>query len=107
MGRVFNLLIRLAVLGGISDTQCGFKGLRAAAAEDLFSRLTIEGFGFDVELLLLARRAGLHVVQIPVDWHNSPLSRVHPLKDSARMLGELWAIRRRYRKGRGSGSGSP
>ncbi len=98
MGRIFNLLVRLSGVGGISDTQCGFKGLRADAAETLFPLMTVEGFSFDVELILLARRHGFRVTEMPVEWYNSPQSRVHPLRDAAKMFTEIIRIRWRHRQ---------
>ena len=68
IGRVFNWAVKLAVMRGIDDTQCGFKLIRAAAADAVFPLQRIDGFGFDVEVLYLARRAGFVVRQVPVMW---------------------------------------
>ena len=68
IGRLFNWIVQAAVFRGIDDTQCGFKLFRAEAAEWLFARQRIDGFGFDVELLYLARRGGFAVRQVPVIW---------------------------------------
>ncbi len=68
LGRVFNHAARLLVVGGIEDTQCGYKMFSAAAAETLFSAQTLVGFGFDVEVLFLARRAGFTIREVPVTW---------------------------------------
>lgn len=76
IGRVFNGWVRLLVLPGIADTQCGFKLFSAEAAEALFPRLTIDGFAFDVELLVLARRAGFAVQEAGIVWHGRADSRV-------------------------------
>jgi dolichyl-phosphate beta-glucosyltransferase len=94
MGKLFNVLVRLFVLGGIRDTQCGFKAFKRPAALDLFSRLETEGFAFDVEILTLARRLDYRIREVPVVWKNSPPSRVRIMAGSARMLRELWRIRR-------------
>ena len=94
MGKLFNVLVRLFVLEGIRDTQCGFKAFKRPAAVDLFSRLTTEGFAFDVEILVLARRLGYQIREVPVVWKNSPPSRVRLMKSSARMVRELWRISR-------------
>ena len=94
MGKVFNLLVRFLVMRGYRDTQCGFKLLRAAAAKDVFSRLRIEGFSFDVEVLWLCRKLGYRVRQVPVCWRNSPESRVRLIRGSLEMLRDLWRIRR-------------
>jgi dolichyl-phosphate beta-glucosyltransferase len=68
VGRVFNWIVKLLVLRGINDTQCGFKLFRAAAADTLFPLQQLDGFGFDVEILFLARRAGFTIREIPVTW---------------------------------------
>lgn len=99
MGKSFNFLVRLLVLPGIYDTQCGFKLFRRGAAQDLFPRLTILGFGFDVEVLYLARRQGLEIREVPVAWRNSRHSKVSPVRDAWRMLGDLFRVLWRHRKG--------
>ena len=93
MGRVFNVIVRTALLGGIHDTQCGFKLFSRAAARDLFGRQTIDGFAFDVEVLLLAKQRGLRVREVPVVWYHAPNSKVSPVADSARMFGDLVRLR--------------
>ena len=98
MGRFFNLMVRTLAVGGISDTQCGFKLFRADAAEYVFSRQQLDGFSFDVELLVLARRGGFAIAEVPVRWVNSPASRVSPIRDSARMFMDLVRIRFRRDK---------
>jgi dolichyl-phosphate beta-glucosyltransferase len=94
MGRAFNLLVRLFVLRGFRDTQCGFKAFRAEAAKDIFSRLRTAGFGFDVEVLVLARSLGYLVAEIPVVWCDSRPSRLRILRGSWGMAKDLWRIRR-------------
>ena len=76
IGRVFNMYVRVLVLPGIADTQCGFKLVSAAAADDLFRRVTIGGFAFDVELLVLARYAGYEIREVGIVWHGRTDSRV-------------------------------
>jgi glycosyltransferase involved in cell wall biosynthesis len=98
-GRVFNWLIHMLVLPGLKDTQCGFKCFSAAAAEDIFPRLTLMGWSFDVEALFIARRAGYRIVEIPIDWYFNSQSKVSLLRDSMRMAGDLLAIRRNARLG--------
>lgn len=95
MGKIFNKFVQLLATPGISDTQCGFKLFTRSAAASLFNDCRIDGFGFDVEVLFLARRKGLTVCEIGVHWHNSPDSKVHPIVDSTRMLRDLLVIRRR------------
>lgn len=93
MGRMFNLVVRAVAVGGIRDTQCGFKLLRGDAARALFADLRIDRFAYDVELIWLARRRGLAVVEVGVVWIDSPASSVHALRDSARMLADILRIR--------------
>lgn len=75
-GRFFNLLVRLLHLPGIKDTQCGFKLFSAAAAEAAFRDSTLDGFAFDVEALVRARRAGFEIREVAVTWRNDEQSRV-------------------------------
>jgi dolichyl-phosphate beta-glucosyltransferase len=98
MGRVFNLLVRVLLLPGLRDTQCGVKLFRREAAFAVFERCRSDGFAFDVEALWLARRLGYRVAEVPVEWHNSPDSRVRPLVDVPRMLWELLTIKQRSEK---------
>jgi dolichyl-phosphate beta-glucosyltransferase len=100
MGKTFNLLVRLLVLKGYRDTQCGFKAFRREAAMDLFSRLQTTGFGFDVEVLVLCRELGCRVAEVPVVWSDSPPSRVRFIRGSLAMLRDLLRIRRRARRSR-------
>ena len=93
MGRMFNLLVRTVAVGGIRDTQCGFKLLRGDSARALFADLRIDRFAYDVELIWLARRRGLRVVEVGVTWIDSPASSVHAVRDSARMLADILRIR--------------
>jgi len=93
MGRIFNLLVRLLVLGGIKDTQCGFKLFTAQAAQALFPLQSMQGFAFDVEILLRARQKGFKIKEVPVRWINSPESRIHPLIDSTKMFVDLVKLR--------------
>ena len=93
MGRVFNFIVRTLAVPGVQDTQCGLKCFTRAAARDLFPRQTIDGFGFDVELLFLARKYGYRVLEIPITWRHVPASRVDPLRDTARMLTDVLRVR--------------
>ena len=92
-GRVFNFLARCIASIDFRDTQCGFKLFRREAARVLFARQRIQGFGFDVELLYLARKFGYRALEVPVHWAHSDLTTVHPLRDGARMFVDLMAIR--------------
>lgn len=99
-GRLFNLLLR-GVLGlNFKDTQCGFKAFTRSAAQIVFPMQRIERWGFDPELLFLARRAGLKVKEIPVVWSHAEGTRLSPLRDGFRMLGEVLAVRANSLAGR-------
>jgi dolichyl-phosphate beta-glucosyltransferase len=95
MGKTFNAFVRLATGIPIRDTQCGFKLLRGVDARALAEEMREEGFAFDVELVLLARRRGLRLREFPVTWRNDAGSRVNPIRDSIRMLASLYRIVRR------------
>jgi glycosyltransferase involved in cell wall biosynthesis len=94
MGRTFNAIIRIFGLSGIEDTQCGFKAFRGSVAEPIFSRQTLDGFAFDVEVLTLATKLGHKIDVLPVKWENSPDSKVHILLDPLKMLWDVIRIRR-------------
>lgn len=93
MGKIFNVFLRLAGLTRFHDTQCGFKLFTAAACEAIFPKQRVERFGFDAELLYIARCQGLTVAEMPVRWINSPHSTVNPIRDSARMIWDSLRIR--------------
>lgn len=92
-GRFFNLLVRLLTVSGISDTQCGFKLLRAPAAKAIFAKQRVPRFGFDVEALYLARKMGLSIAEVSVAWENSPETKVRPVQDGLRTFLDLALIR--------------
>ena len=92
MGRSFNLMVRLSGLEGLRDTQCGFKLFSRRAARDLFSRSTVDGFAFDVEILVLAR-GRYRVAEVAVVWRHVEESKVSPGSDAARMFLDLIRIR--------------
>lgn len=94
MSRIFNLMVRLFVLPGVLDTQAGLKGFTAEAVEGIFPRLTIGGFGFDVECLFLARKRGYRIREIPVHFrYDSEPSTMNFIRDVLQMLRDLAAIR--------------
>jgi glycosyltransferase involved in cell wall biosynthesis len=100
MGRVFNRLVQWLLLPGIEDTQCGFKFLRRAVAQDIIQQLTIDGWGFDVELLYIARRRGYRIREIGAPWRYGSDSRVSPLRDTLTMIRDIGAVWINSRKGR-------
>lgn len=100
IGRVFNGVVRLMALPGLQDTQCGFKCFRADVAEAVFSRQTLGGMSFDVEVLFIARQHGYAIQEVPIDWYFDPDSRVRLVQDSLRMFTDLLTIRRNQREGR-------
>ena len=93
LGRLANVLIRALLLPDVKDTQCGFKMFSAKAAVELFSRQQVRRWGFDFEVLAIARRHGFQIVQVPVTWYNSADSRVRPLASAIGTLCELARIR--------------
>ena len=93
IGRTFHLLVEWLADGGVKDTQCGFKLFRSGAAQDLFSRMRMNGFSFDVEVLVMARKRGYRVTEVPVNWTHQPGSKVNLTLDSMRMAADLVRIR--------------
>ena len=93
MGRMFNIVVRALLVRGMIDTQCGFKLMTRRAADQIFARQRIDSFSFDVEMIVIAKRLGMTVKEIPVRWVNSPASRVHPVVDSAQMLLDLFRVK--------------
>ena len=94
-GRAFNLLVRIATGLPFWDTQCGFKAFRLDVCRPILEAARLDGFAFDVELLYLARHAGLRIREIPVRWNHAEGSKVQFFKDSLRMLREVIALRAR------------
>ena len=98
MGKIFNRIVRLLVLEGFKDTQCGFKLFSGEAARTLFKEACVDRFAYDVEILALAKKMNYKVLEVPVAWLNSPASKVHPVFDSLQMLFDLVKIRLRIGK---------
>jgi glycosyltransferase involved in cell wall biosynthesis len=92
-GRIFNFIVRMSTGLPFWDTQCGFKAFQMEACRPIIERARIDGFGFDVEVLYLGRRAGLRLREIPVRWNHRDGSKVHLVRDSLRMLGEVYELR--------------
>jgi glycosyltransferase involved in cell wall biosynthesis len=98
-GRVFNLAVRLATGLPFWDTQCGFKAFRMSVCRPIIEGATIDRFGFDVELLYVAHRAGLRLREVPVRWDHAEGSKVNVASDSVKMLSEVGRIRQQARRG--------
>jgi len=92
-GRIFNFLVRVVTGLPFWDTQCGFKAFRLDVCRPILEAARIDGFAFDVELLSLARRAGLRIREIPVRWNDAEGSKVRFFHDGLRMLREVIAVR--------------
>jgi dolichyl-phosphate beta-glucosyltransferase len=93
-GRVFNLVVRATTGLPFWDTQCGFKAFRLDVCRPILEHARIIGFAFDVELLVLARRAGLRIREIPVRWNHHEGSKIRFIHDSLRMLREIATLRK-------------
>jgi dolichyl-phosphate beta-glucosyltransferase len=93
LGNIFNLIVQVICgLWGIWDTQCGFKGFTERATKDIFSKTKINRFAFDVEVLVIAKKLGYKIKEIPVVWINDPESKVK-FKSMIKMLFEVFQIR--------------
>lgn len=99
-GIIFNKLVRIILWLPFVDTQCGFKAFRRERCAIVFEQQTIERFGFDPELLYLARHHGLRAVEIPVRWGHSPATKVSILRDSLQMFLDIFKIRWNSLRGR-------
>ena len=97
-GRTFNLVVRLLAVRRFKDTQCGFKCFRSKAAEELFVSQRTTGFGFDVELLYLASKRGLRVLEMPIEWHHQEESTVR-FVDAFLILRDVIMVRLRDARG--------
>ncbi len=93
MGRMFNLALRVILGLQFKDTQCGFKAFTRQSAQAIFPVQKIERWGFDPELLYLARKFGFTVREVPVAWSHREGTRIHPFRDGIRMFGELLKVR--------------
>jgi dolichyl-phosphate beta-glucosyltransferase len=93
MGRVFNGVVQRLAVRGVEDSQCGFKAFRLDVAQAIFSRQRVDGFGFDVEVLYLARKLGYAVRVVPLRWEHKENSRVAPVRDTLRMLSDVVRVR--------------
>jgi glycosyltransferase involved in cell wall biosynthesis len=92
-GRIYNLVLRIFLGLNFADTQCGFKAFRREAAQRIFPLQRIERWGFDPEILFLARKLGFSVKEVPVVWAHSEGTRLSPFRDGVKMFGEVLRIR--------------
>jgi glycosyltransferase involved in cell wall biosynthesis len=93
LGRVFNLVLRMILGLGYKDTQCGFKAFTRSAAETIFPRQQIERWGFDPEILYLAKKFKLKTVEVPVGWAHDDRSKINPVVDGIKMVLEMLRVR--------------
>jgi dolichyl-phosphate beta-glucosyltransferase len=97
--RVANSIVRSTLLPGLKDTQCGFKAFSGEVAEAVFSRATIDGWAFDLEILTLVQRLGFRVAEIAVTWSDDHRTRVSPMRDLVQVTHDWAAIRKNLRRG--------
>lgn len=98
--RLLNLAIKIMTNLSLADTQCGFKLFEAEAGKKIFSKMTIERFSFDVEILAIAKKMGYKIKETAVDWYDNPNSRVNPIKDGFKFLKALIIIRWNFLTGK-------
>ena len=91
--RVFNFCVKLLILPGIADTQCGFKMFTAECAHFLFERQKAERWSFDIEILFIARKAGLQIAEVPINWNDVPGSKVNLFLDAMGMFGDIFTFK--------------
>ena len=99
-GIIFNKIVRVILRLPFVDTQCGFKAFRRERCLIIFEQQTIERFGFDPELLYLARHHGLSIIEVPVRWAHSPATKVNMMRDSVQMFLDVFIIRWNALRGR-------
>lgn len=99
MGRVFNLIVRWFAVPGFHDTQAGFKCFTREAAHLVFPKQTVDGWAFDVEVLYIAQKQNCKILEVPIEWHYQPNSRINPLQSSYEMFVEVFKIRQKGKQG--------
>ncbi len=106
-GRLFNKIVQALGIRGIDDTQCGFKMFKREVAHDIFKRCEVNGFGFDLECLFIARDLDYTIAEVPIRWRHQEGSKVVLLRDGPRMIMDLIRLRLKGKKKRlAHGSGS-
>lgn len=98
-GRIFNFLVRCLILPNLHDTQCGFKCFNGEIVESLFTRQTMTGWAFDVELLVIARQFGYSICEVPIYWYYEPHSHIKLFGDAINMFKDVLKIRANFRNG--------
>ncbi|OGC44264.1 hypothetical protein A2V54_02875 [candidate division WWE3 bacterium RBG_19FT_COMBO_53_11] len=91
--RFLNLIIRIILLPDIKDTQCGFKLFPQRAVEEIFPKIRLTRFSFDLEVLALAKEFGYRIKEVPIEWKDSPHSTVDPVKDGLKLLRDAIRIK--------------
>jgi dolichyl-phosphate beta-glucosyltransferase len=99
-GRLFNTVVQLLGISGIKDTQCGFKLFQRDVAHEIFKRCEVDGFGFDLECLFIARDLGYSIAEVPIRWRHQEGSKVVLLRDGPRMIMDLIRLRLKGKKNR-------
>ncbi|MCE5197606.1 glycosyltransferase family 2 protein [bacterium] len=92
-GKALNMVIQALAVPGIKDTQCGFKLFRGIVAKDIFSRCFIDGWGFDIEVLYIARKLGYSIAEVPVKWSHAEGSKIHPFSAGVKVMQDIIRIR--------------
>jgi dolichyl-phosphate beta-glucosyltransferase len=95
MGKLFNILLRSLLPIDFMDTQCGFKMFSRKAVDTILPKMHIDGFAFDVEMLIIAQANQLKIAEVPVIWRNVLDSRVHPVRNSMEMIRDILIVRHR------------
>ena len=93
LGKAFPMIVKGMILDEIKDTQCGFKMFKKDAARKIFPRQTVKRWAFDVEVLYIAKQLNFKIKELPVKWMDKGNSKLSPIKDSARMLNEVFKIK--------------
>lgn len=94
--RIFNVCVNFLILPGLADTQCGFKMFTAECAFFLFEKQRAERWSFDIEILLIARKAGLKIVEVPINWNDVPGSKVNLFLDAIGMFCDIFTFKHRH-----------
>jgi dolichyl-phosphate beta-glucosyltransferase len=95
MGKLFNILLRSLLPIDFMDTQCGFKMFSRKAVDTILPKMHLDGFAFDVEMLIIAQANQLKIAEVPVIWRNVLDSRVHPVRNSMEMIRDILIVRHR------------